>query len=211
MRTLPNTTFALGLALLLAGLAVAKEHSRYGAHFLLNKSVQQELKLDQGQIDKITVALKKVHDEHKADFAKLRDRNVPKEERAALAGKIAKASKKAVKGILKPEQAKRFAQVRLQMAGVHAFVSPKVQKALKLTDAQKAELQAIDASFEKERQAMFQSAKGKGHQAFQQMVALRQEKMAAAMKVLTDEQKKAWNELTGAPFHMTFGPRQKGS
>jgi hypothetical protein len=211
MRTLYQMMFALGLAALLAGSAVAKHHARGGAHLLLNKSVQQELKLDQGQIDHITVALKKVHDEFKGDIAKLRDRTVPKEQRTALAGKIAHASRKAVAGILRPEQAKRFSQIRLQMTGVHAFLSPKTQKALKLTDSQKAEFKAIDASLQKAQHALFHSAAGKGHEAVQQMVALRDEKMIVAMKVLTEEQKKTWKEMTGAPFHITFGPRHKAT
>ena len=201
MRTLCKAALALGLTALLAGPALAKPHHHHdhgsGTLLLLNKSVQQELKLDQGQIDQITAALKKVRDEHKDDIAKIRDRNVPRDQRMALATEVAHASRKAVKGILKPEQAKRFSQIRLQTAGVYAFVSPKAQKALKLTDAQKAEFKAIVAGTRKAQHAIFQSAAGKGREAFGKAKALRQEKMAAAMNVLTDEQKKAWTALTG--------------
>jgi hypothetical protein len=211
MRTLCKAALALGLAALLAGPAPAKHHGRSGAPLLLNKSVQQELKMDQGQIDQVTAALKKVRDEYKDDIAKIRDRNVPRDQRTALAGKVARASRKAVKGILRPEQAKRFSQIRLQTAGVHAFASHKAQKALKLTDAQKAEFKTIVASTRKAQAAIFHSAAGKRQQAVEQVKALRKEKMAAAMKVLTGEQKKVWAELTGAPFHITFHPRTKSA
>jgi hypothetical protein len=211
MRTLCKAALTLALAALLAGPAVAKHHSRPGALFLLNKSVQQELKMDQGQIDKVAAALETVRAEYKGDFAKLRERKIPREERAALAAKIAKASRKAVAGILRPEQAKRFAQIRRQMAGVAAFLSPRTQKVLKLTDPQKAEIKTIAAGYGKARHAIFHSAAGKRSEAFKQLAALRKEKMAAAMKVLTDEQKKAWTERTGAPFHFAFNPRPKST
>ncbi len=214
MRTFCKVALALGLAALLAGpaLAKAKHHHRgFGAYLLLNKSVQQDLKMDQGQIDKVSAALKKVRDEYKGDIAKLRDRKVPREERIALAGKIARESRKAVSGILRPEQSKRFGQIRVQMAGVYAFLSPKVQKALQVTDSQKAQFKAIATSYREGRQALIKSAGGKRSEVFGKVAALRTEKMAAAMKVLTVEQTKIWTEMTGAPFHFVFNPPHKAA
>jgi hypothetical protein len=210
MRTVCKAALLLGIAALLAGPAAGAKyqyHGRGGGFLLLNKSVQQELKMDKGQVDKVIVALHKVRDGHKADFARLRDRNLPPEQRAALAGKVAHASRQGVKGILRPEQAQRFRQIRLQLDGVHAFLSPRTQKALKVTDAQKAEFQAIAASFRAGQQAIFGSAAGHRQEAFKKVTALRAEKMDAALKVLTDGQKKAWKEMTGAPFHIRFAPR----
>jgi hypothetical protein len=201
MRTFCKAMLALGVAALLAGPASAKYHGRAGAFLLLNKSVQQELKLDQSQIDKITAALQKVGDEYKGDVAKLRGPNISRQERAELGSKIAKASRKAVKGILRPEQAKRFHQIRVQAAGVYAFLSPRVQKTIKMTDPQKAEFKAIATSYGQARHASFHSAQGDRGKAFAQAVALRKEKMAAAMKVLTGEQQKAYKEMVGVPFH----------
>jgi hypothetical protein len=214
MSSLCKAALALGVVTLLAGPALAKPHHQYhgsGALLLLNKSVQQELKLDQGQIDQVTAALKKVRDEHKDDIAKIRDPKIPRGQRMALAKEVGHARRKAVKGILKPEQAKRYSQIRLQVAGVYAFVSPKAQKALKLTDAQKAEFKEIVASTSKARHDIFKSAAGKPQEAFGKIKALREEKMAAAINVLTDEQKKGWTELTGAPFHFKFNPRTKSA
>jgi hypothetical protein len=211
MRTFCKAMLALGVAVLLTSPASAKYHVRGGAVLLLNKSVQQELKLDQGQIDMITAALQKVRDEYKGDIAKLRDPKIPREERAALAGKISHAGRKAVKGILRPEQAKRFSQIRMQVAGVYAFLSPKVQKSLKVTDPQTAELKAIAASYGKGRHAIYHSASGEREKVFPQVVALRKEKMAAAMKVLTEEQQKAYKEMVGVPFHIKFGPPPKSA
>jgi hypothetical protein len=201
-----TVTVALMAAALLAGPAAAKYHGA-GARLLLNPGVQQELKLDKAQVDQVTAALKKVHEEYKDDIAKLRDRSVPHDQRAALADKVAHASRKAVKGILRPEQAQRFSQIRLQVAGVDGFLSHKAQKALKLTDAQKAQVEALTASFHKEVHALFQGGTVKRPEAFKKVHALREEKMGAALAVLTTEQKSAWKELIGEPFHIQFARR----
>ena len=39
------------------------------------------------------------------------------------------------------------------------------------------------------------------------MMTLRKEKQEAALKVLTDDQKKSYKELTGEPFEMKFERR----
>jgi hypothetical protein len=211
MRTFCKAILALGVSALLVGPAVGKHHGPGGALLLMNKCVQQELKLDQGQIDKIKAAFQKVRDEHKGEIAQLRDKKIPAPQRAALAGKIAKANRKAVAGILKPEQAKRFRQIRVQVAGVYAFLSPRVQKAIKMTDPQKAEFKGIVIGYGAARKAIFQTAKGNWGKAFPEAAALRKAEMAAAMKVLTVEQQKAYKGMVGAPFHIKFGPPPKAA
>jgi Spy/CpxP family protein refolding chaperone len=206
MRVLCTVTAALAAAALFAGpVPAANHHGGRGAGLLLNPNVQQELKLDKTQVDQVTAALKKVHEDYKDDIAKLHDRNLPQDQRAALADKVAHASRKAVKGILRPEQAQRFAQIRLQVAGVDAFVSPKAEKALKLTESQKQQVQALAADLHKERHALFQGGPTDRAEAFKKMRALREEKMSAAVALLTPEQKTVWKDLIGEPFHFEFG------
>jgi hypothetical protein len=204
-----TVTAALVAAALLAGpaAAAAKYHGP-GAGLLLNPGVQQELKLEKAQVDQITAALRKVHEEYKDDIAKLHDRKLPQDQRAALADKIAHASRKAVRGVLRPEQAKRFAQIRLQVAGVDAFLSHRAQKALKLTDTQKSQLEALAAGFHKERHALFAAGTANRAEAFKKVRALREEKLGAALALLTAEQKAAWKDLIGEPFHFQFAPRR---
>ncbi len=78
----------LGVAALAAGPALAQGRGRGGfgppslGQLAGNKSVQDELKIDKDQADKIKDALAKVNEELKDDVAKLRDRNASQEERA---------------------------------------------------------------------------------------------------------------------------------
>ena len=51
---------------------------------------------------------------------------------------------------LTPEQLKRFKQIQYQQLGARAFADPDVQKALKLTDKQRQQLQALQADLRKE-------------------------------------------------------------
>jgi hypothetical protein len=203
MRGLCKVGLALGLAAFVVGTAMAQRGPGGGfgpAFLLMNKGVQEEgLKLDKDQIDKINEALKD-------DFAKLRDRDLPREERAEIMKKVEQKSTKLVADVLKPDQRKRLNQIQRQQAGLAAFADPEVQKALDLKDKQKEELKSIAESEQKERRDIFQNAAGDFQAAREKIMTLRKEKMDAAMKVLTDEQKKTYKELLGAPFEVRFGP-----
>jgi hypothetical protein len=206
MRGLFKVSLALGLAAFVVSPALAQRGPGGGgvAGLLLNKSVQDELKLDKDQVDKAREALTKFREDHKDDFEKLRDQNLSREERAEIMKKVGAASEKLVADILKPEQKKRLQQIRLQQDGIGAFTNPEVQKDLKLTDKQKEEFKGIAENLQKEAREIFQNAGDDRQAAFQKVMALRKDKLETALKVLTDEQRKTYKELTGAPFEMKF-------
>jgi Spy/CpxP family protein refolding chaperone len=212
MRGLCKVSLALGLALLVAGPAMAQRGpgGRGGGIGMLlrNKSVQEELKLDKDQVDKLTAAFEKFREDNKDDFAKLgRDSNASREEREAAMKKIGEGSRKVAADVLKPEQMKRLKQIQVQQEGVRAFANPEVEKDLKLTDKQKDELKTIAEDLQKQQREIFQNAGGNREEARKKMTDLRKEKMDAALKVLTDEQKKTYKELTGAHFEIKFERR----
>src|SRR5262249_21165812 len=60
-----------------------------------------------------------------------------------IEGARCQALRKALPDILTPEQARRFYQLQLHAAGLMAFFNPDVEKALALTDEQKARIRAI--------------------------------------------------------------------
>jgi 2'-5' RNA ligase len=209
MRTLCKVSLALGLAVLLARPAVAQFRGGGGGGIgglLTNKSVQEELKLDKDQVDKVAEALKKVREDLKDEMAKLRDRDTPREERATLMRKVGEAEHKALDGILKAEQTKRLHQIQLQLEGVGAFANAETQKALNLTDKQKEDLKAIQEDLQKEQREIFQNAGDDRQAAFKKIQTLRKDKLDAALKVLTDEQKKTYKEMTGEHFEIRFEP-----
>jgi len=209
---------ALGLLIAVAGGANAQRGGRGGGGFgrgglnLLNDpAVQTELKMTEEQKGK----LPKAQEDIRAAMQELFQgagggggfQNMSPEERQKLQAKMAEITNKVIAGILDATQLKRFHQIELQVRGFQALADPKVQDALKLTDAQKASIKQIEADAAKNRPMFdFQNATPEERQAFQAKMRDAQratnEKLAA---VLTDSQKKSWADMLGAPVTLTPG------
>jgi hypothetical protein len=201
----------LSTVVLLAGPVLAQRQGGGRgnlAALLSNPSVQKELKLSDEQIDKAKKVAQDLREKYKEDFAKIRD--AKPEERAQkfqeLSGKISAEARKAVAGILKPEQAKRLRQIELQQAGLNDV---EAQKALKVSDEQKKKLQGISEDANKERREIVKSANGNFQEAVEKMAKLRKETREKQEKVLTEEQKKEWKAMQGEPFEVKFERRKK--
>jgi hypothetical protein len=196
-----------------------------GYGFLIrNEAVQKELKMDKDQADKAAEAVKTVTDKHADDFTKLRD--LEQEERRTksreLNQKVNEETVKAIGEVLKPEQMSRLKQIELQRAGYAAYTRPEVQTSLKLTDEQKEKVKSItDKANTDIREAMGApgqggrqrgqggaggAGRGQGRGGFgagnEKVTAIRKEANEKVVALLTDDQKKSWKELTGAPFEV---------
>lgn len=208
MRTLVRSTVALGLAVLVAAPALAQgprgggRGGAMGLMLLQNEGVQKELKLTDEQIDKARSAGAELMNKFRSDFQNFQDKS--QDERRELGERMQSESKKAVAGILKPEQQKRYDQLQLQMQGVNAFESEDLQKALKLTDEQKSKLADLRSSVDSQMRELRQGGGGQGN--FARFGEIRREAMTKAQALLTDDQKKSWREMTGEPFEFQFGP-----
>jgi Spy/CpxP family protein refolding chaperone len=214
MRGLFKVSLALGLAVLVASPALAQRGpgGRGGglAFLLMNKSVQEELKLDKAQTD----ALEKFRNDNKDDFGKLFNPDTSREDREAAGKKINEGASKVVADVLKAEQKKRLDQIqfqsRVRFEGPGALAGDEAQKALKLTDKQKDQIKELADDYGKQVRDLFQNAGGNREEAFKKIGDLRKEKLDAAMKVLTDDQKKTFKELSGEPFEIKFDrPRRQ--
>ena len=89
-----------------------------GSALLSQKSVQEELKLTEDQIEKV----KKVGEDINAKFAD--DRKAAgkdMEKQAELRKKISEERTKALAAVLKPEQTKRLHQIEVQVGGLTAL------------------------------------------------------------------------------------------
>jgi hypothetical protein len=102
-------------------------------------------------------------------------------------------SKKALAGVLSPDQEKRFHQLQTQFKGVRAFLDPEVQSTLSLTNEQKDKINAIITGL---------AQKGVQLGDFEKSVQ-------KANAVLTDAQQKAWKGLVGEPFDFWRTPRDR--
>jgi primosomal protein N' len=200
MRRLGQFTLLVAALLLSAPAAQAQgKKGKGGRGFRMNnlmlitqKSVQEELKMTEDQVTKAQEALK-------AQFASFKGlKDLSKEERKEKMAEANKAADKAVADILKEGQVKRVKQIALQVGGVRSILRKEVASSLKLSDDQKEKIAAIEKDAGKEMRELFQGGKGEGTAA--KIAALRKSTMEKAQGVLTDEQKKQWEEMTGAPF-----------
>src|SRR5262249_35550184 len=159
MRTLSIKLGAVALvALLLTPLFAQRQRGGFGqpqgVMHLLNKSVQEELKLTDDQ----KAALKKVQDKQAEAFRKAREDKDFSAIRPAME-ETAKSLTKFAKEDLKPEQAKRFRQIELQVDGLNALVNDKdIQNDLKLTDKQKEDIKATAGDLQRDRVEILKDA-----------------------------------------------------
>ena len=239
MRSVCKNMLVLGLALLLAGPALAQRGQGRGGFgggfggpgFLLqNPGVQKELKLSDDQVKKITETTESIRDKHRDEFEALGklEGDERREKGQELRKKVSEETQKALAEILKPEQNKRLKEITLQQEGARAFNDPEVQKALNLTDDQKEKIKTINEDAAKEMGDLFppRGRRGGGgggappdpgafKERMTKMAAMRKETLDKATSVLNDDQKKTWKDMTGAPFEVKFefppgGPRGGG-
>jgi hypothetical protein len=215
MRVFALRFAAAGLAVLLVYPVLAQQPGGRGgrggrggfggpmdaAQLLLNKSVQEELKLN---------------DDQKAALAKVQEKQREAMQKAFADGDRQKAfetmrtvreeTKKEVDkwkeaGGLKPEQAKRLRQIELQNMHFRAFADADVQKELKMTDKQKEEVKEVTEGVNKDVTELRNSAQNP-RELRPKIQALEKEATEKVAGLLTEDQKKTWKEMVGEPFEV---------
>jgi Spy/CpxP family protein refolding chaperone len=172
-----------------------------GAMLLSQKSVQEELKLNEEQVKKVDELLTKQREAFGAS------RDLSREERQKQFAESRAAGQKAVGEILNEEQQKRYKQISLQLQGPGALGDPDVASAIGLSDDQKKSVEEIQTAAREEMRALFEAGGG-DREKFRTARDATNEKLQA---VLTDEQKSKWKELTGEPFKGELqGPERGG-
>lgn len=196
-RTLASLAFAAAMAAAVSaqppggGFGLGMFQGRGGvdpAMMLMNKSVQEELKISEDEAREI---IQKYNDETTTLLAKVLEE----------------------KG--KKEQARRLNQIRVQQLGLRAFGDDKVVAALKLTAEQKSEIKEIAEDLKKEVDSMRKDAGmdfTKMRDIMRKSSSLQKDAVAKVGEMLNAEQKKAWKELVGTPFEMKmeFGGGRPG-
>jgi Spy/CpxP family protein refolding chaperone len=177
-----------------------------GLMLLSNKSVQEELKLENGQTEKIAALATK----NRENFGSLRD--LSQEARREKLTAITAENDKEIASILKPEQVARLHQIENQTGGANALLSERNAEKLKLTDDQKSKVREVLASSREKMGELRGQFQNDREGAMKKMQEIRAETNKSALAVLTDDQKKTWEELTGAPFEVKFeGGRRPGA
>jgi hypothetical protein len=180
-----------------------------GADLLSNKSVQKELKATDEQVEKLNAFAREMREKGREEFQGLRElsQEERREKMQALARTRAAELVKGRDAILKPEQVKRFEEIQLQQSGAGAFSSPRVQEKLKLTEDQKTKVRAINMESGRSTREAFQDLQSDREGAMKKIAEIRKQATEKALAVLTDDQKKAWKEMTGEPFEVEYEPR----
>lgn len=119
--------------------------------------------------------------------------------------------KKSLDDTLTADQKTRLKQIERQVAGPRALTTEDVAAGLKLTDEQKGKIRGVMDDLGRDMKEMFggggKGGFGKGGfdpermaENAKKMEKLNKAAMADIEEVLTDDQKKAWKEMVGAPF-----------
>ena len=180
-----------------------------GLQMLRIPAVQQELKMTEAQIAKLDAKQDEVQNgmreimESAGGFQALRD--MSPEDRQKFQTKISDLQNKAVSDVLDATQLKRYKELVLQREGPLAASRKEVADALKLTDAQRKQVAEIQRGLQESRMQAFQSL-GQGAspedraKGMAKMEELQTKAGDQALALFTEDQKKAWKEMTGAPF-----------
>jgi hypothetical protein len=227
MRILTRLSLSLAVVALLAAPALAQRQPRQQGSLLTNKSVQEELKLSEDQVKKATEIDKTVGEKRRAEMEKLSAEERRGEKGRELTRKFNEEMNAEVGKVLKPEQQTRYKQIQFQQTVRRALSggqgrrpggTPRTQTAfyeiasvadaMKFTDAQKEKLKALNEENTKKVAAARQDA-GRDFQKIREATTkVVNETMEQFQKVLTEDQKKKWEELSGKPFTVRFEQRR---
>jgi hypothetical protein len=221
MKTFLRLAAAFGLAACLTsstanaqgGRGMGMGMGQSGVSLLVNKSVQKELKLSDEQIEKATKASTDLNERRQEKFGELRDLEQAErqEKMQALGKEFAAESKKLADGIIKPEQAKRFGEISVQVMGFSAFNDADIQKKLSMTDEQKNKIKDMQQEMMDKATSIREEFQNDQAGRTKKMTELRDELKSKATTLLTDDQKKTWKEMTGEPFaFVPEAPRRPG-
>lgn len=188
-----------------------------GTTFLLGmEAVQKELVLTDAQKETFT----KLREEARTGFGGGNFRDMSEEERAKLRTQMeerAKKTEETIKSTLDEKQYARLQELSIQQAGVMAVSRPDVSEKLKLTDEQKTKLRELaEANRGGGGRGNFNpnASQEERQKAMEEARARREKQEADVMGVLTEEQKKTFEEMKGKKFDFPafgFGNRPGGN
>jgi Spy/CpxP family protein refolding chaperone len=222
MRSLSTRLAVAALVLALAVPAFAQRQGRgrggfgfggaqMGPGLLLNKSVQEELKLTDDQKAALTKIQTKQREEMKKAFE-----SGDKEKARETFQTIQQATNKEIAKVadtLSADQKKRFKQIRVQVGGLAAFSDAEIAKDLNLTDKQKEEIKGIEEDSRRDVGEIFKDAQGdpeRMREAQQKIQKVRADATAKALKALNEDQQAKYKEMTGAKFDFRPDPFGRG-
>ncbi|MCS6860447.1 MAG: hypothetical protein NZT92_09030 [Abditibacteriales bacterium] len=207
-------TVALAVAVAAPSWAQGRGQGRFGGAFggpggvvlqlVRMPEVQAELKLTDEQKVKLQQVGQELLQSGRELLQGLRD--LSPEEREKRRQEFQAETTKRINAVLNEEQRKRLRQLVLQRQGVAIIAQDEeVAQQLKVTNDQKLKIQDIVRAANEERRALLQGGFGGGGGGVSPEMRARMNEITRKTNekieaVLTDEQKKQWKEMCGAPF-----------
>ena len=109
-----------------------------------------------------------------------------------------------LKATLKPEQIKRLREIGLQQEGWFAVGQPDVAKELGMTAEQTKQFMGVFQEMQKKIEPLFKEAQSGGNpqEIMPKVMKVRKEHEGKIEGLLTDAQKKQWQEMLGKPLNL---------
>jgi Spy/CpxP family protein refolding chaperone len=216
MHFFGKLVLTLGTLAMLASPAWAQGRGGFGggaAGFLMAPNVQKDLNLTDAQVRKVQETLREIRERHQDAYSALRDASpdVRGAKMVTLNESVNDEVKKALS--FSAEQSKRFDQISLQAHVLQAFANPTVNEKLKLTNDQKSKIREIaEATRSSVAGASNKDASEQERtDARNKRAATQKENITKVQALLTDDQKKAWKELTGEPIEIQYPARRSNN
>lgn len=182
------------------------------SYLLRRPEVQKELNITDEQKTKIEAITAEQREASRGIFGGANLRDLTQEERQKKMTEFREKSEKLnaemqkkIDAVLNDEQRKRLKGIGIQQRGVYALSDAGVAKDLGLSSSQQEKIRAAYASQQEKSRAMSQDRRdGKIDRAkmSEKYSELRKETEAAVLGVLTDAQKKKFEEMKGKKFEL---------
>lgn len=218
-RVLPSMALALAAILAATAMAQAPERPRRGFRLgagpsllglLRIERVQQELKLSEENVAKITELREKLTAEMRKELSSLReieDRQQRRAKIAELSEQFDRKAREQLREVLSQDQMRRLYQIRMQVRpAIDSLTNRFVAGRLELTDEQKEKLAAIAKDRDTKRAELLsdlrQMSQEQRQAAMAKFRAIRAEADEKALGLLTDEQKEAFEKMKGEKIEL---------
>ncbi|WP_202947401.1 hypothetical protein [Zavarzinella formosa] len=174
----------------------------FGKQFVVFRGkVQEELVLSDEQKKKVEDELEERLRDGMKLFQKLEGLGQEEREKelAEYRPKVREKLAAFLKATLKEDQLKRLRQIELQLEGAFALGQPEIRKELQITDEQVMKFMAVVKELQKTVEPLMKEARSGGNpeEIRPKVMKIRKEHEGKIEALLTDAQKKQWQEMLG--------------
>ena len=183
-------------------------HNLHGPFMVFRDAVQEDLKLTGEQKEKVEEHLRERLPNIMQFFQSMQGLKPEEREKElkAYRPKVQEKLAAVLKETLKEDQRKRLRQLELQQEGAFALWHGDVEvgKDLKVTDEQRKQFMAVVQEFQKKVGPLIKEAQSGGNpeEIRPKVMKIRKEHEGKIEALLTDAQKKQWQEMLGKPLNL---------